>query len=143
MGGRYLVTIWLVYGAASIGLTFFLARLLFRQGSVFLQALFSGNGELARAVSGLLVVGFYMLSLGYSALLLRSEELAKVRNGSDAVGLLVNRLGVLLVSLAVITFVNMWLLYRVGNRGRFALNASHAVSSIGRGPVDGKQDVPA
>jgi hypothetical protein len=56
MDGRgYLITIWLLY-VTSIGLTFFLARTLFRNGAVFLQSLFHGNPELARAVNVLLVV---------------------------------------------------------------------------------------
>jgi hypothetical protein len=124
MDGRgYLITIWLLYGVASIGLTFFLARTLFRNGAVFLQSLFHGNPELARAVNVLLVVGFYMLNLGYSALLFGSDQVVNVQSGVDGVGLLVNRLG---VSLGVIHFLNMAIFYRLGRRGGFGLRAPAA-----------------
>jgi hypothetical protein len=128
-GGGYLVVIWLVYGLASVGLTFFLARTLLHRGTVFLQALFSGNGELARAVNGLVVVGFSMLTLGYSALLVRTEEVANVRSGSGALGLLVNRLGVLLVSLGVVHFLSMALFYWLGNRSGLRLRGAPAFRS--------------
>ena len=126
--GRYLVTIWLVYGLGAAGLTLLVARTLYRHGTVFLQALFSGNAELARSVSGLLVTGFYMLSLGYAALLLGFADLAKVRTGAGALGLLVNRLGLLLVSLGVIHFLNMWLFYRLGRGGGLRVSAADAQS---------------
>jgi hypothetical protein len=139
--GRYLVTIWLVYGLTAVGLTFLLARMLYRHGTVFLQALFSGNAELARAVNGLLVVGFYMLSLGYSALLLGFADLAKVHTGADAVVLLVNRLGLLLVSLGIIHFLNMWLFYRLGTRGGLRLSAPPPVANPNRlGTVEPKHE---
>jgi hypothetical protein len=130
MGG-YLVVILLVYGLASLGLTFFL------------------------------VVGFAMLSLGYSALLLGSEEAAKVRSGAGAVGLLVNRLGVLLVSLGVIHFLSVALSYWLGNRSglRLRVPAPRSAAALagdprppaaagprldqGLGTLGAKQDVPA
>ena len=141
--GGYLVVIWLVYGLGSLSLTFLLARTLFRNGTVFLRALFSGNLELARAVNALLVAGFCMLSLGYSALLLGSEAIGRVHSGSDVVGLLVNRLGVLLVSLSIIHFVTMALFYRLGNRGRFAPSVAAHVSTRGLGAMEAREDVPA
>lgn len=140
---RYLVTIWLVYGIAAVSLTFLVARTLQQHGAVFLQALFSGNGDLARAVNGLLVVGFYMLSVGYSALLLGSANLTEVHTGADAVMLLVDRLGLLLVSLGIIHFVNMWVFYRLGSRGALRLSAPAAVGTGRMGALEPKPDAAA
>ncbi|HEY8200460.1 MAG TPA: hypothetical protein VII47_03820 [Actinomycetota bacterium] len=142
MGG-YLVTIWLVYGLAAAGLTFLLARTLYRHGTVFLQTVFSGSAELARSVNGLLVAGFCMLSLGYAALLLGPSDLAKVRTGADAVVLLVNRLGLLLVSLGVIHFVNMWLFYRLGSRGGLRSGPAAAGGANRLGTREPKQEALA
>jgi hypothetical protein len=132
---HYLVTIWLVYGIGATGLTYLVARALQRHGAVFLQALFSGNGngELARAVSGLLVLGFYVLSLGYAALLLGSADLGRVHTGADAAVLLVDRLGLLLVSLGVIHFLVMWIFYRLGSRGALRLGAPAPMGTGGAG----------
>jgi hypothetical protein len=67
-----------------------------------------------------------MLNLGYSALLVGSDQVVNVQSGVDGVGLLVNRLGVLLVSLGVIHFLNMAIFYRIGRRGGFGLRAPAA-----------------
>ena len=133
--GRYLVTIWLVYDIAAMGLTFMVARALQRHGAIFLQAVFSGNADLARAVDGLLVVGFHMLSVGYSALLLGSADVAGVRTGAGAFVLLVDRLGLLLVSLGVIHLLSMWVFYRLGSRGALRLTAPASMGAAGAPPA--------
>jgi hypothetical protein len=56
-----------------VGLTIWLAPL-FRNGTVFLQDVFTGAPGLAEAVNHLLVVGFYMLSLGYGLYILRATN---------------------------------------------------------------------
>lgn len=117
-GGGYLIAVWLVYAAASIGLTYCLARTLFKHGAVFLGTVFKETPELAHSVNVLLVVGFYMLNLGYAALLLRPGSFATTATAVSASAYLVNKLGVLLVSLGVIHFVNMAVIYRIGRERR-------------------------
>ena len=113
-GGGYLITVWLVYAAVSIGLTYFLARTLFKHGAVFLRNVFKDTPDMAHAINVLLVVGFYMLNLGYAALLLRPGALPAGATAAAAVAYLVNKLGILLVSLGIIHFVNMAVIYRLG-----------------------------
>jgi hypothetical protein len=110
---NYLVPIYVIYSVVSIGLVVWLAHTLFRNGGVFLEDVFEDNPRLAKAVNHLLVVGFYMANLGYAALLLQSNAAA---DGVAAVELLVNKLGVLLVSLAVLHFANMYVFYRIRRR---------------------------
>ena len=109
----YLVPVYGIYLAVSIGLVVWLARTLFHNGAVFLEDVFDDNPRLAQAVNHLLVVGFYMANLGYAALLLQSNAAA---DGVTAVELLVRKLGVLLVSLAVLHFANMYVFYRIRRR---------------------------
>lgn len=106
------------YIAVSVGLTVWLARTLSRNGDVFLVDVFPGQKELAHAVNQLLVVGFYLLNLGWSfwqvtALRLNAGE------GTD-VGLrkLTVTLGTLMFSLAVIHFGNLYLFYRIRRRAK-------------------------
>ena len=117
-GGGYLIFVWLVYAGVSISLTYFLARTLFKHGAVFLRNVFKETPELAHSVNVLLVVGFYMLNLGYAALLLRPGSFATKATAVSASAYLVNKLGVLLVSLGVIHFVNMAVIYRIGRERR-------------------------
>ena len=74
MRGTYLVPVYLVYTAVSVGLVIWLARTLFRNGEVFLEDVFDDHPRMAQAVNRLLVIGFYMLNLGYAGLLLQAES---------------------------------------------------------------------
>jgi hypothetical protein len=111
-GGNAIV-VYAVYVAVAVGLTAWLARTLFASGTAFLQDVFVDKPELAAAVNRLLVVGFYMLNLGYALYILRASE---DMSGFEAVQFLVNRLALLLVTLAFLHFVNVFVFWRI--RGR-------------------------
>jgi len=60
------------YLAISIGLTVWVARTLHKNGRIFLVDAFHGSTELADSVNHLLVVGFYLINVGYIALALKT-----------------------------------------------------------------------
>jgi len=81
MGPKLLM--YIAYLALSAGLTAWVARVLYRNGQVFLDDAL-GNERLARSVNHLLVVGFYLLNLGYAAVAIRVS--GDVLTAADAVG---------------------------------------------------------
>jgi len=107
------IVVSVVYVAVAVGLTVWLARTLFRNGAVFLQDVFADKPELAIAVNRLLVTGFYMLSLGYSLYILHAS---REYDGFEAVTFLINRLAIMLVSLAAMHFVNVFVFWRIRAR---------------------------
>ena len=66
------VGIYLLYLVISVGLTIVVGTGVARSGRAFLLDVFSGNDNLARAVSRLIVLGFYLLSLGFVTLAMRT-----------------------------------------------------------------------
>jgi hypothetical protein len=66
-----IVLSYAVYSALAIVLTVGLARTLSQHGHVFLEDVFPDRPELARSINQLLVVGFFMLNLGYAFFLMR------------------------------------------------------------------------
>lgn len=110
-----LLVVYSAYGLTAIGLVTWLARTLYANGSLFLEEVFPGQEQLAGAVNRLLVTGFVMSNLGWAALLLRAGEPA---TGADAVEILALRLGLLLVILAVLHFVNLLVLAAVRSHQR-------------------------
>ena len=68
-----LIAVYLAYAATSLGLTIWLARTLSKNGEVFLEDVFADNPRMAAAVNRLLVVGFYLLNLGYALVTLKAE----------------------------------------------------------------------
>ncbi len=113
-GDGYVITVYLVYAAVAIGLTMWLARTLSQNGALFLEDVFGDKPGLATAVNRLLVTGFYMLNLGYAFYILRGTNAA---SALEAVQYLVNRLALLLVTLALIHFVNVAVFWKIRGRG--------------------------
>ena len=63
--------IYVAYLLISIGLTIVVGMALSRSARVFLTEALGGNRALAGAVNRLLMVGFYLLTLGFIALVMR------------------------------------------------------------------------
>ena len=114
----FLVPVYLAYAAATIALTVFLARTLFRNGAVFLEGVFKEEPKLAEAVNKLLVVGFYLLNLGYAALIMKADAASTT---VEAAEVLAWKLGALLLSLGTMHFLNLYLFYRIRRRSRVAM----------------------
>lgn len=67
----YAETSYMVYLLISIVVTIWVARTLFKNGRIFLVDAFHGNEKLADSVNQLLVVGFYLINVGYVSLMLK------------------------------------------------------------------------
>lgn len=109
-GNGYVMVVYVAYAAVAIGLTAFLARTLFRNGGVFLHDVFKDRAEVADAVNWLLVVGFYMFNLGYAFYVLRAS---RGLDAFEAMQFFVNRIGSLLLVLAVMHMINVFVFWRI------------------------------
>jgi len=98
---------YLLYLAVTVPLTVAVARTLHRNGKLFLRDVFAGNEPLADAVNHLLVVGFYLLNLGYVSLFLTTDR--SVSTGEDVLEVLSNRVGVVALVLGGVHLANVWL----------------------------------
>ncbi|MET9321216.1 hypothetical protein ABZX75_13670 [Streptomyces sp. NPDC003038] len=109
------VVAYVIYLLISIGLTVWVARTLSRNGRVFIGDVLQGNEKLADAVNQLLVVGFYLVNIGFVTLYLRSsEEIVAARDLFEALSV---KLGVVLLVLGVMHLGNVWVLNKMRRRG--------------------------
>ena len=111
-------TVWtyVVYLLVTVPLTVWVARTLSHNGKVFLEDVFAGNDRLAEAVNKLLVVGFYLLNLGFVSLYLRIGSTVP-----DAAGLfeeLSVKVGVVTLVLGVLHFFNVYVFNAIRRRSR-------------------------
>src|SRR5437870_10869487 len=100
-----IVWTYISYLSLSIVLTVWVARTLHKNGRIFLVDAFGGNEPLADSVNHLLVVGFYLINVGYVALALRED-----RTPGDLQGVLEtlsSKLGVVLLVLGAMHFFNL------------------------------------
>jgi len=103
------------YLVISIVVTVWVARTLYRSGRVFLLDAFRGNAELADSVNHLLVVGFYLINVGYIAIALKTTSaLATLR---EAIELESTKIGIVLLMLGAMHFFNILVLAKMRKRG--------------------------
>lgn len=116
---EFAIWTYVIYTTAAIGLTGVLARTLYSNGAVFLAEVFEDNATMAKAINQLLVTGFYMLNLGYAFLIFKTAQSGSALEATET---LVTKLGLLLVSLGIIHFVNMsvfWKIKKGGERDKY------------------------
>ncbi|MBR7836452.1 hypothetical protein KDL01_24455 [Actinospica durhamensis] len=108
------VLTYVVYLLLSVILTVWVARTLSRTGHVFLVTLLRGDELVAGAVNRLLVVGFYLLDLGFVTLFMRiGGTVASIRACFEALSV---KIGTVLLVLGVIHLANVYLLARIRRR---------------------------
>lgn len=101
-----IVITYLVYVVLSLALTVWVARVLFKHGARFLVDAMGGDRELADSWNHLLVVGFYLINLGYVAFNLKVG--APVDNSQEAIEVLAQQMGLVLLVLGVMHFFNLY-----------------------------------
>ncbi|MEO8027288.1 MAG: hypothetical protein ABI823_12485 [Bryobacteraceae bacterium] len=105
-----------VYVALSLGVTIWVARTLERNGRRFLIEAFQGDEGMADSVNRLLVVGFYLVNIGFVTLALHTYvQVATLR---EAIELVSDKFGFVLVVLGMMHFLNLYIFNRMRRRGR-------------------------
>jgi hypothetical protein len=109
-----IVWTYIFYIALSIPLTIWVAQTLHKNGRIFLIDSFRGNERLADSVNHLLVVGFYLINIGYVALALK-ERIAPtdVREVLETIS---RKIGVVMLVLGVMHFFNILVFSRMRRR---------------------------
>jgi len=97
---------YILYILLSIGITIWVARTLHRNGRVFLIEAFDGNETIADSVNHLLVVGFYLINVGFVSLFLKYGT--PPINNQQVFEYLSTKVGVVLVVLGGMHFFNIF-----------------------------------
>ena len=121
-----IVTTYEIYLALSIGLTIWVARTLFRNGRIFLVDVFTGNEALADSVNQLLVIGFYLINLGFVSLALKIDT--PIDSAQSSIEALATKMGLILLVLGGMHFFNLFLFSKIRST---ALNSRKARSVDG------------
>jgi hypothetical protein len=105
-----LLVTYAVYVAISLAITIWVGRTLNKNGRVFLIENFQGQEQLADSINHLLLVGFYLVNVGFMSLALRYGE--KPADAVGAVEFLSTKVGLVVVVLGVMHFFNMHMLVK-------------------------------
>ena len=104
------VKAYIIYLPIVIGLTLYVAHILFKHGKIFMLDIFRGREEIALATNKLFEVGFYLMNIGFALLIL--EATRTVGDTQSLIEMLSMKLGGFSIYLGVMLFLNMYLFFR-------------------------------
>jgi hypothetical protein len=113
---------YVIYLIVSIVRTIWSPRTLHARGRVFLVDAFRGNEAVADSVNHLLVVGFYLINIGYVTLALKYGD--KPTSTQEAIEFLSTKVGLVLVVLGVMHFFNIFNFAKMRRKGTRHLTAA-------------------
>ena len=109
------VYIYIAYTIISIAMTVWVARTLHKNGRIFLLDAFKDKEEMADSVNHLLVVGFYLINIGFILIFLRfGTPPTTLEKGIEYIA---TKLGVVLLVLGFMHFFNMFNFNRMRKKG--------------------------
>jgi hypothetical protein len=124
-----MISAHLGYLLISVIFTVWVAKTLFKNGRIFIVDAFQGNEELADSINHLLLVGFYLMNVGFVSLALKYGD--KPTDAVGAIEYLSTKVGMVLVVLGVMHFFNLGLLSKMRKRAQL-INAGVPVQSKAR-----------
>lgn len=128
------VLAYLIYLPVAIGLTIYVAHMLFKNAKVFMLDIFKGNESIAQATNKLFEVGFYLLNMGFALLIMRITT--HVTNPLDTNQELLERLasktGGFAIYLGIMLFLNMLLFFRGRKKARQPKPIHQRIAPAGR-----------
>jgi len=107
-------TAYALYLLISLGMTIWVAHTLHSHGEVFLVECFGHNQRLARSTNDLLVVGFYLINIGW--ILLTLEYGREPATWTEVIKFVSSKVGLVVVVLGGMHFFNMHAIARFGRK---------------------------
>src|SRR6201994_3131405 len=111
---NYIVLTYVLYLIISVGLTIWVARTLHKNGRLFLVDAFHGNEPLADSINHLLLVGFYLMNIGYVSLALKYGD--KAADLQQLLEALSTKVGAVLLILGGMHFFNLYVFSKMRKR---------------------------
>lgn len=106
-----LVVVYTLYLALSVFITVWVGKILHKNGRIFIVDAFDGNEELADSVNHLLVVGFYLVNIGFVTTAIRlGMQPTNIATLFEAVSI---KVGMVLLVLGAMHFFNLYVLARI------------------------------
>lgn len=111
-----IIIIYTLYFLISLAMTIWVARTLHKNGRLFLIDAFHGDEARADAVNHLLVVGFYLINIGFVLMFLRVGE--KPVNLIAGIEYATTKLGIVMLVLGAMHFFNMFNFDKMRKKGK-------------------------
>jgi hypothetical protein len=128
-----IVVTYLAYLLISAGLTVLVGHVLARSGRLFLLDALGGSDSAAKGISSLIVVTFYLISMGFVALTLRTS--GDSLTARQAIQLLATKIGEVLLVLGALYLAGIVALTRLRRRLRMQAQPAAAAAEAETPPA--------
>lgn len=124
-----IVLAYTIYLPIVIVLTLYVANKLFKNSIVYMNDIFNGRVEIAKATNTLFKIGFYLMNLGFALLILRIA--GNLSGTQETIEVLSRKVGGFSIYLGVMLFFNMYLFFR----GKRAAKQKRSIVGMSNLPV--------
>lgn len=118
---NYTILTYSLYLPTTIALTIWVARTLFKNGRVFLYEIFHQDNVLADSVNKLLLVGFYLINVGYAVYTLRIMQ--AIESPQSVIEILSEKIGWIILVLGAMHFFNLYILFNLRRKAHQKVSA--------------------
>ena len=113
---NYTVLTYAIYLPITIALTIWVARTLFNNGRVLLLEIFHNDVTLADSVNKLLLVGFYLVNIGYAVYTLKIWH--TIESSQEIIETLSMKIGWIILVLGGMHFFNLFVLFALRRKAQ-------------------------
>ena len=113
---NYIILTYGLYLPITIALTIWVAKTLFTNGRIFLVDIFHGNELLADSVNKLLIVGFYLINIGYAVY--TSQIFGEILSVQAVIERLSLKLGAIILILGGMHFFNLFVFFNLRKKAK-------------------------
>lgn len=115
---NYTLLTYGLYLIIALGLTLWVARILFKNGQIFLDEVFTHPPGLASSINRLLLTGFYLINFGYAVYTM--QLMNPVDHWVELMEVLSKKIGLLILILGAMHLFNLYMLFRMRKKARQA-----------------------
>lgn len=124
-----IVLAYTIYLPIVIILTLYVVNKLFKNSIVYMNDIFNGRAEIAKATNTLFKIGFYLMNLGFALFILRIA--GKLSSTQETIEALSMKIGGFSIYLGGMLFFNMYLFFR----GKRAAKQKRTIAELSNLPV--------
>ncbi len=117
---NYNVPAYMIYLTLMIFIIVYVGKLFYRNGRIFILALFGNNAVLTDHVNHVLLVAYYLFNIGYAFFTIRYWE--RIANMQSLISMITRNMGVLIFILALTHYMNMLLIYYFSKKKSLFIN---------------------
>lgn len=128
------VGLYLSYLTVAVTLTVWVAKTLHKNGRIFLVDAFNQNQPLADSINHLLLVGFYLINIGYISLALTTTN--KPTDLESVLEVLSTKVGVVLLVLGGMHFFNLLVFSKMRRRAMLQQSVPPLPRPVTIGPIN-------